>query len=238
MCLVAVIVAPHFRPIVESLKITASIGIIALLLFVSTFSFRTRVLIGRFGLRYRTVRRTFGSVAGLLLSLLVAQRLSVEMSPQVAAPFGGPRSAVPAEKAMPPGHEGGMLPTPMAPSSGTVTAYDTLPHEFLASFLEARPGISEFGGMTVKQFLDMLDSGLMNDGRRSRILSWSKNDNDYTIRVTGKIGPYNLIFTHDLSLGGQVSYLHPIDFPDGQELDAWTFIVTVVSGPKATVLVR
>ena len=99
---------------------------------------------------------------------------------------------------------------------------------FLQSELMVRPGISEVG-LSVSQFVEILQKVVMDNGKNPQVKGWIKNDNIYTLHVEMK-RPVELRFTHVLAppADGKISVLGPVD-GDAGPISAMQFLLTVLA---------
>lgn len=86
------------------------------------------------------------------------------------------------------------------------------PRQFLDSVLLLRPGISDLGDMTVRQYVEMLSKASLSDGTKPKIVGWTNIRNRYTLTTMFEFQPTLLTFVHDLSaqVQGAGSLLLPV----------------------------
>jgi uncharacterized protein YecT (DUF1311 family) len=99
---------------------------------------------------------------------------------------------------------------------------------FLKSELMVRPGISEVG-LTVGQFVEVLQKSVMDNGKSPQLKGWTKEENEYTLHLVMK-QPVELKFTHLLQppVNGQASLLAPIQ-AGLEQVPALQFLMSVVA---------
>lgn len=105
-----------------------------------------------------------------------------------------------------------------------VTPDDT----FLQSELMVRAGISEVG-LSVGQFVEVLNLAKMDNGRSPELKGWTKEDNEYTLHVVMK-QPVELKFTYMLAppVSGRASVLAPVRVGI-EEVPAMQFLLTLLA---------
>lgn len=95
------------------------------------------------------------------------------------------------------------------------------------NFLES--SIGEPGNITVEEFVAVLKNVRLTNGLHPIVLGWSKNDNNYVLKVDS-IKTMVFRFVHLLNYGGTVSSLYVTI--DGQPVDAKLAVMTILSSPR------
>lgn len=113
---------------------------------------------------------------------------------------------------------------PLLAAGTPESSYITPPKEFFDSTLVARPGVLDFGNLSVKDFASAISKSVLADGSHPKVHGWTKAGLEYVLHVTGG-GRYQLHFLYDKP--GRFSVLQPIKM-NKQEFPAALYVMSVL----------
>lgn len=118
--------------------------------------------------------------------------------------------------------------------AGASTSQPSAQPAFLNSKITSRAGIDE-GGVTVNEYVDLLQKISLLDGSTPRLLGWAHNGNRHVATFKVMRNSLTLTFEHDLSTSSRSEYsvLHPVRV-NGQDMHPAHFLAWLASTKGAS----